>query len=135
MDDLEIAKRVALAPWAGMLDAQDDGYALAMEIGENRADGEKERDIARRLGVRRGQLRMWLRAVPERWSAFSAAYDARRDELADEVVEIADMATEDTVQVTALQMKARQWWYGKDKDEKAVGVSVAANITIIHESS
>lgn len=132
---------ISLSPWAVGLDARDEGFALAMEIGENRADGEREHDIARRLGVKRGQLRLWLKAVPERWVAFLAALEARTDELVDETIKIADAATPDNVAVAGLRVKARQWYAERRNrgmwGSAANGMSVQAvgNITIIHESA
>lgn len=100
---------LGLAPWVPLLDARDEGYALAMEVGENRADGEAERDIARRLGVKRGQLRMWLKDSPERWAAYSAALESRADELVDETIGIADNDTGDPAR-DALRIRVRQWY-------------------------
>ena len=138
-NDLVVAEQVALATWVAELDSKDKDYELAMEIGENRADGEKERDIARRLGVKRGQLRMWLKAIPERWDAFCAGFEARSDELVDETIEISDAATPEDVQVATLRVKARQWYaeraskgrWGSQASSSQVAIG---NITIIHES-
>lgn len=101
---------ISLSPWCARMDSMDAGYQLAMEIGENRADGELERDIARRHCLTRGQMRLWLKATPERWAAFSAAKEARADELVDETITIADAATPDDVAVAGLRVKARQWY-------------------------
>lgn len=132
---------ISLSPWAARLNAMDGEYKLAMEIGERRAAKEKEWDIARHYGVRRGQLRMWLKAVPGRWEAFCAAYEALADERVEESIDIADAATVDDVAVAGLRVKVRQWyaeragrsrWGAKDG---GMSVQAVGNITIIHESA
>ena len=127
---------MSLSPWMAVLDRLDAGIdgGLAMEVGERVAQGEKLLDIARRFGVRRGHLRMWLEAKPERLVEYEAGRVALAEELAYGVLEKADECVEGQEGVKRLQMDARKWLSGKmdrgmwgERSIKDVNVTVSGD--------
>lgn len=118
-----------LSPWYSRLEAIPD---LVLEIAECVAEGELPREIARRLGVKRGQMMLWVRSEPERYNLYLAALQALADEKAMETLEVADEGGPEDVPRDALRMKARMWlasrWdrarYGESDKNVNVGVGV-----------
>ena len=117
------------SPAMAKLDAVPD---LAEEVGECVAAGERLVDIARRFGVRRGQLKRWLDAEPERLAEYHAGLSALADEMAMETIKIAD---EGDLDRNALQVKARQWLSSKlDRGrfgESGTAVSVGVGVKVV----
>jgi transcriptional regulator with XRE-family HTH domain len=128
-----------LSPWYVRLSAVPD---LAMEVGECIAEGELPREIARRFGVKRSQLMLWLRGDAERYAMYLASLQALADEKAMEVLGIADEQAvayskngtpfDPDVGRDGLRIKARMWlasrWdrarYGESDKNVSVGVGV-----------
>ena len=130
-------KGLELTPWATRLDEKNRDNAMSMEVAESIADGELPHDIARRLGVKRGQLMMWLRADPERYAMYGAALQARADELVLEGFQIVD-ATEgnpDGVASAKLRTDFRRWvsskWDRSRFGEDAKGAAVNVGVRIV----
>lgn len=127
-----------LSPWAVRLDERNADNALAVEVAENIAEGELPWQIARRFGVKRGQLLMWLRADVERYAMYCSALQARSDELVMEGFGIVDGddgngVEPDRVAGAKLRVDYRRWvaskWdrarFGEDaKVSVGVGVKV-----------
>ena len=92
---------------------------LAGEVGERTAHGEPLWDIARRFGVTARQMRRWIDADAERRAEYDAGRGVVADELAMDVVRIADEQKEAVkangekydpdVPRDALRVKARMW--------------------------
>ena len=149
---------ISLSPWAARLDERDKDYQLAIELGDMRAGGMKFRDMATwALGeCRPGRLRLWLKAKPERLAAYEAGYEARNEDLADDLLDIADkqeigetitvgpkgrtVKTEDMLGHRALRIDARKFLIENSpgslwgKKSGSMSVQAVGNITIIHES-
>ena len=96
--------------------------------------GHSVERIAKDLGVTRSALEDWL-DKPEQAGVVSRARARAANQLAAEVLEIADAATPETVNVARLQMDGRKWvaakWnpaaYGEQK-----GPSVVINVGDLH---
>ena len=111
---------ISLSPWCAKLDRVPE---LAFEVGECVGNGERLVDIARRFGVKRGQLKMWIDAKPERVAAYNAGLSALADEYAMDTVRIADeqqavekengQVYDPDVGRDKLRVDARKWAAGK----------------------
>lgn len=128
-----------LSPWYGLLERIPD---LVLEIAECVAEGELPRNIAMRLGVKRGQMMLWVRSDPERYNLYLASLQALADEKAMEVLTISDEQSEvvkengetydPDVPRDKLRIDARKWlasrWdrarYGESDRNVNVGVGV-----------
>lgn len=81
------AKVLEYGPWYAVLSRVPE---LAREVGECVASGEKLHDIARRFGVSRGQLKLWLDGDEGRRRMYEAGLSALVDEKVMEALEVND---------------------------------------------
>lgn len=107
----------SLTPWAAMLGAMP---GVVDEVAACVAANEEMWQIARRLGVTRGQLSYWLTSDADRALKYAAAYKAashdmilegrqkaaQADALANRATRIAGLATEDTLGGSKLEADA-----------------------------
>jgi len=73
------------------------------------ADGSNLNAIAKRLKVGRSTLAAWIAADPERAATISRAREEASNRMADEVIDIADGATNESERVAKLRIDARKW--------------------------
>jgi transposase-like protein len=73
------------------------------------ADGSNLNAIAKRLKVGRSTLAAWIAADPERTATISRAREEASNRMADEVIDIADCATNESERVARLRIDARKW--------------------------
>ena len=131
---------ISLSPWAVELDRRNADNELAFDIAERVACKEKLHDIARDLmGVaKEGRLIMWLRADPERYSAYQAGLQARADGLVMESLDIVDGTDGNPESVPSAKLRSyfRRWLAGKydrtrfGESEKNVNVGVGVKIVM-----
>jgi hypothetical protein len=73
------------------------------------ADGSNLNAIANRLKVGRSTLASWIAADPERTAVIVRAREEASNRMADEVIDIADGATNESERVARLRIDARKW--------------------------
>lgn len=75
--------------------------------------GMTQRLACRQVGTSPQKLWRWAQRSDERREAYARAREAQAHALADEVLEIADAATPETVQVAKLRTDSRKWMASK----------------------
>jgi len=114
----------------------DEPEATALDyVARWQAGGRTLRALAHELSVSAPMLSEYLRAkhgAAETKATLTRAREDGAHSLADKVLEIADSATEDTIQVSRLQVSATQWvaekWNPAELGPRPANASVTVNI-------
>lgn len=116
---------------------EEHGAAGATELIVGRvANGEKLSEIGESMGIPYGVLYRWVQDDADRAGAYKAALEAKADEEAHRMLEIADSATPEDVAVARLRADTRKWlvskWGRKQYGDESSGPSgFGGGITIV----
>lgn len=97
------------------------------------ADGALVKNLAAKFGVSRGWFGWVIRRDPERRKAWDEAMQSRADALAEDAIDIADNANENTpggVQKAKLRAELRQWLASVDNGKYRRASQPQINVTI-----